>query len=123
MYINSHLYKSLPNDCLQISPNSVEFNALCINSINKRHPAFFANIDHVSRGVVHEWYSPCTPNFGVIYHPCTCHFYRVATHQGKIRENQNFLQVRESWKMSGNFSHLTRVSEFSGNFVMTFFLD
>ena len=42
---------------------------------------------------------------------------RVATHQGKIREKQNFLQVREFWKMSGNFCHLAHVREF----VMTFF--
>ena len=26
-------------------------------SINKRQPAFFANIIHVSRDVFHEWYS------------------------------------------------------------------
>ena len=48
---------------------------------------------------------------------------RVATCQGKVREKQNFLQVRELSgnfeKMSGNFSHLTNVREMSGNFVMT----
>ena len=32
-------------------------------SINKRQPAFFANIIHVSRGVLYEWHSPSTPNF------------------------------------------------------------
>ena len=53
---------------------------------------------------------------------------RVATCQGKVREKQNFLQVRELSgnfeKMSGNFVHLTNVRELSGNFVMTinFFL-
>ena len=36
-------------------------------SINKRQPAFFANIIHVSRGVVHEWYTPSTPIFEVIH--------------------------------------------------------
>ena len=50
-------------------------------------------------------------------------FYRVATCQGKVREKQNFLQVRELSgnfeKMSGNFGHLTNVREMSGNFVMT----
>ena len=49
--------------------------------------------------------------------------YRVATCQGKVREKQNFLQVRELSgnfeKMSGNFGHLTNVREMSGNFVMT----
>ena len=56
-------------------------------------------------------------------------FFRVATCQGKVREKQNFLQVRELSgnfeKMSGNFSHLTNVREMSGNFVMTinFFLN
>ena len=48
---------------------------------------------------------------------------RVATCQGKVREKQNFLQVRELSgnfeKMSGNFGHLTNVGEMSGNFVMT----
>ena len=29
-----------------------------------------------------------------------CRYYRVATCQGKVREKQNFLQVRE---LSGNF--------------------
>ena len=47
----------------------------------------------------------------------------VATCQGKVREKQNFLQVRELSgnfeKMSGNFDHLTNVREMSGNFVMT----
>ena len=47
---------------------------------------------------------------------------RVATCQGKVREKQNFLQVRELSgnfeKMSGNFGHLTNVREMSGNFVM-----
>ena len=42
---------------------------------------------------------------------------------GKVREKQNFLQVRELSgnfeKMSGNFVHLTSVRELSGNFVMT----
>ena len=48
---------------------------------------------------------------------------------GKVREKQNFLQVRELSgnfeKMSGNFGHLTNVREMSGNFVMTinFFLN
>ena len=41
--------------------------------------------------------------------------------QGKIREKQNFLLVREFWKISGKFCHLTHVWELSGNFVMTFF--
>ena len=57
---------------------------------------------------------------------CSCFsqvFFRVATCQGKVREKQNFLQVRELSgnfeKMSGNFSHLTNVREMSGNFVMT----
>ena len=56
-------------------------------------------------------------------------YIRVATCQGKVREKQNFLQVRELSgnfeKMSGNFSHLTNVREMSGNFVMTinFFLN
>ena len=49
--------------------------------------------------------------------------FRVATCQGKVREKQNFLQVRELSgnfeKMSGNFGHLTNVREMSGNFVMT----
>ena len=48
--------------------------------------------------------------------------YRVATCQGKVREKQNFLRVRELSdfeKMSGNFGHLTNVRELSGNFVMT----
>ena len=49
--------------------------------------------------------------------------HRVATCQGKVREKQNFLQVRELSgnfeKMSGNFGHLTNVREMSGNFVMT----
>ena len=55
-------------------------------------------------------------------------YFRVATCQGKVREKQNFLQVRELSgnfeKMSGNFVHLTNVRELSGNFVMTinFFL-
>ena len=58
----------------------------------------------------------------------SCSIYRVATCQGKVREKQNFLQVRELSgnfeKMSGNFVHLTNVRELSGNFVMTinFFL-
>ena len=47
---------------------------------------------------------------------------RVATCQGKVREKQNFLQVRELSgnfeKMSGNFGHLSNVREMSGNFVM-----
>ena len=51
------------------------------------------------------------------------HNNRVATCQGKVREKQNFLQVRELSgnfeKMSGNFGHLTNVREMSGNFVMT----
>ena len=51
------------------------------------------------------------------------YFNRVATCQGKVREKQNFLQVRELSgnfeKMSGNFGHLTNVREMSGNFVMT----
>ena len=50
-------------------------------------------------------------------------YVRVATCQGKVREKQNFLQVRELSgnfeKMSGNFGHLTNVREMSGNFVMT----
>ena len=46
-----------------------------LKSINKRWPAFFANIIYVSRCVVHEWYSPGTPNFGVIYPPCTAIFH------------------------------------------------
>ena len=50
---------------------------------------------------------------------------RVATCQGKVREKQNFLQVRELSgnfeKMSGNFGHFTNVREMSGNFVMTIF--
>ena len=60
--------------------------------------------------------------------PC-CTENRVATCQGKVREKQNFLQVRELSgnfeKMSGNFGHLTNVREMSGNFVMTinFFLN
>ena len=37
--------------------------------INKRQPAFLANIIHVSRGVFHEWYSPGTHNFWVIHPP------------------------------------------------------
>ena len=41
---------------------------------------------------------------------------RVATCQGKVREKQNLLQVRELSgnfeKMSGNFGHLTNVREF-----------
>ena len=49
--------------------------------------------------------------------------HRVATCQGKVREKQNFLHVRELSgnfeKMSGNFGHLTNVREMSGNFVMT----
>ena len=55
--------------------------------------------------------------------------HRVATCQGKVREKQNFLQVRELSgnfeKMSGNFGHLTNVREMSGNFVMiiNFFLN
>ena len=52
-----------------------------------------------------------------------CVYCRVATCQGKVREKQNFLQVRELSgnfeKMSGNFGHLTNVREMSGNFVMT----
>ena len=46
---------------------------------------------------------------------CANQFNRVATCQGKVREKQNFLQVRE---LSGNFEKM------SGNFVMTinFFL-
>ena len=52
-----------------------------------------------------------------------CPNHRVATCQGKVREKQNFLQVRELSgnfeKMSGNFDHLTNVREMSGNFVMT----
>ena len=48
---------------------------------------------------------------------------RVATCQGKVREKQIFLQVRELSgnfeKMSGNFGHLTNVREMSGNFVLT----
>ena len=32
--------------------------------INKRQPAFLANIIHVSRGVVHGRYTPSTPIFG-----------------------------------------------------------
>ena len=54
---------------------------------------------------------------------CDIHIFRVATCQGKVREKQNFLQVRELSgnfeKMSGNFGHLTNVREMSGNFVMT----
>ena len=49
--------------------------------------------------------------------------HRVATCQGKVREKQNFLQVRELSgkfeKMSGNFVHFTSVRELSGNFVIT----
>ena len=41
----------------------------------------------------------------------------------RVREKQNFLQVRELSgnfeKMSGNFGYLTNVREMSGNFVMT----
>ena len=41
---------------------------------------------------------------------------RVATCQGKVREKQNFLQVRELSgnfeKMSGNYGYLTNVREF-----------
>ena len=52
-----------------------------------------------------------------------CDFLRVATCQGKVREKQNFLRVRELSgnfeKMLGNFVHLTNVRELSGNFVMT----
>ena len=52
-----------------------------------------------------------------------CRKYKVATCQGKVREKQNFLQVRELSgnfeKMSGNFGHLTNVREMSGNFAMT----
>ena len=33
-------------------------------SINKRQPAFFTNIIHVLREIIHEWYSLSTPNFG-----------------------------------------------------------
>ena len=48
---------------------------------------------------------------------------RVATCQGKVREKQNFLQVRELSgnfeKMSGKFGFLTNVRELSGNFLMT----
>ena len=40
-----------------------------LKSINKRQPAFFANIIHVSRGVVHEWYTPSTPVLVVIHPP------------------------------------------------------
>ena len=54
---------------------------------------------------------------------CPSGLIRVATCQGKVREKQNFLQVRELSgnfeKMSGNFDHLTNVREMSGNFVMT----
>ena len=54
---------------------------------------------------------------------CISPVLRVATCQGKVREKQNFLQVRELSgnfeKMSGNFGHLTNVREMSGNFVMT----
>ena len=35
-----------------------------LKSINKRQPAFLANIIHVSRGVVHGRYTPSTPIFG-----------------------------------------------------------
>ena len=45
-----------------------------LKSINKRQPAFFANIIHVSRGVVHEWYTPGTPIFVVIHPPCNAIF-------------------------------------------------
>ena len=52
---------------------------------------------------------------------------RVATRQGKNEGKTKFSPgqgiVREFWKMSGNFCHLTHVRELSGNFVMTFFLD
>ena len=61
-----------------------------------------------------------------VSHPIVCMVYtlfRVATSQGKVREKQNFFQVRELSgnfaKMSGNFGHLTNVREMSGNFVMT----
>ena len=67
--------------------------------------------------------------FGIFCHKCDWLRYientidRVATCQGKVREKQNFLQVRELSgnfeKMSGNFGHLTNVREMSGNFVMT----
>ena len=42
-------------------------------SINKRQPAFLTNIIHVSRGVVHERYTPGTPMFEVI-HPLVMPF-------------------------------------------------
>ena len=44
-----------------------------LKSINKRQPAFLANIIHVSRGVVHEWYTPSTPIF-VAIHPLAMPF-------------------------------------------------
>ena len=44
-----------------------------LKSINKRQPAFFANIIHVSRGVVHEWYTPSTPIY-VVIHPLAMPF-------------------------------------------------
>ena len=50
-----------------------------LKSINKRQPALFANIIHVSRGVVHEWYTPSTLIFVVIHPPCNAIFitYRI----------------------------------------------
>ena len=50
-----------------------------LKSINKRLPAFLANIIHVSRGVFHEWDSPGTPNFWVIHPPCIAIFTRNRT--------------------------------------------
>ena len=51
------------------------------------------------------------------------HLHRVATCQGKVREKQDFLQVRELSgnfeKVSGKFGFLTNVRELSGNFLMT----
>ena len=41
--------------------------------------------------------------------------------QGKTKFSPGQGIVREFWKMSGNFCHLTHVRELSGNFVMTFF--
>ena len=36
-------------------------------SINMRQAAFVTNIIHVLREIFHEWHSPSTPSFWVIY--------------------------------------------------------
>ena len=59
-----------------------------LKSINKRQPAFLANIIHVSRGVVHGRYT-LAPLFLGNSPPLHCHFYHT-------EDTQVFLHINNS---------------------------